>query len=158
MIENGNIVNVHYVGKFTDGNVFDSEGREPLQFELGAGQLIAGFEAAVLGKEIGDKVTANINAEDAYGAVKEELIVKVPLDKMPGSVEVGQTLEAGGDDGQTLQVTVVEINEDHVLIDGNHPLAGKELVFDIEIVFNSKNIKFLINGLCLIVCHFYLFI
>jgi peptidylprolyl isomerase len=135
MIENGNIVNVHYVGKFTDGNVFDtSEGREPLQFELGAGQLIAGFEAAVLGKEIGDKVTANINAEDAYGAVKEELIVKVPLDKMPGSVEVGQTLEAGGDDGQTLQVTVVEINEDHVLIDGNHPLAGKELVFDIEIV------------------------
>jgi FKBP-type peptidyl-prolyl cis-trans isomerase 2 len=104
MIENGNIVNVHYVGKFTDGNVFDSsEGREPLQFELGAGQLIAGFEAAVLGKEIGDKVTANINAEDAYGAVKEELIVKVPLDKMPGSVEVGQTLEAGGDDGQTLQ-------------------------------------------------------
>jgi peptidylprolyl isomerase len=135
MIENGNIVNVHYVGKFTDGNVFDSsEGREPLQFELGAGQLIAGFEAAVLGKQIGDKVTANINAEDAYGAVKEELIVKVPLDKMPGSVEVGQTLEAGGDDGQTLQVTVVEINEDHVLIDGNHPLAGKELVFDIEIV------------------------
>jgi peptidylprolyl isomerase len=122
MIENGNIVNVHYVGKFTDGNVFD-QGREPLQFELGAGQLIAGFEAAVLGKEIGDKVTANINAEDAYGAVKK-LIVKVPLDKMPGSVEVGQTLEAGGDDGQTLQVTV-EINEDHVLIDGNHPLCRK---------------------------------
>jgi FKBP-type peptidyl-prolyl cis-trans isomerase 2 len=68
---------------------------------------------------------------------------------MPGSVEVGQTLEAGGDDGQTLQVTVVEINEDHVLIDGNHPFAGKELVFDIEIVFNSKNIKFLINGFML---------
>jgi FKBP-type peptidyl-prolyl cis-trans isomerase 2 len=139
MIEKGNTVNVHYVGKFTDGNVFDtSEGREPLQFELGAGQLIPGFEAAVLGKEIGDKVTANISAEDAYGAYKEDLIVKVPLDKMPGSVEVGQTLEADGDDGQSLQVTVVEINEDHVLIDGNHPLAGKSLIFDIEVISIQK--------------------
>lgn len=135
MIENGNIVNVHYTGKFADGNVFDtSEGREPLQFEIGAGQLIPGFEGAVLGKEVGDKLTAVISAEDGYGLVNEELIVKVPLDKMPGEVEVGQTLEASGENGQSLQVTVVEINEDNVVIDGNHPLAGKDLIFDIEIV------------------------
>lgn len=135
MIENGNIVNVHYTGKFTDGNVFDtSEGRETLQFELGAGQLIPGFEAAVLGKEVGDKLTAVISAEDGYGLVNEELIVNVPLDKMPGEVEIGQTLEASGQDGQSLQVTIVEINEDNVVIDGNHPLAGKDLIFEIEIV------------------------
>lgn len=135
MIEKGNIVNVHYTGKFADGNVFDSsEGGETLQFELGAGQLIPGFEAAVLGKEVGEKLTAVISPEDGYGLVNEEYIVKVPIDKMPGDVEVGQTLEASGEDGQSLQVTVVEINEDHVVIDGNHPLAGKDLIFDIEIV------------------------
>lgn len=135
MIENGNIVNVHYTGKFTDGNVFDtSEGRETLQFELGAGQLIPGFEGGVLGREIGEKFTVFITPEDGYGLVNEELIVKVPLDKMPGEVEIGQTLEASGQDGQSLQVTIVEINEDNVVIDGNHPLAGKDLIFDIEIV------------------------
>ncbi len=135
MIENGNIVNVHYTGKFTDGNVFDtSEGRETLQFELGAGQLIPGFEGAVLGREVGEKFTAFITPEDGYGLVNEELIVSVPLDKMPGEVEIGQTLEASGQDGQSLQVTIVEINEDNVVIDGNHPLAGKDLIFEIEIV------------------------
>jgi peptidylprolyl isomerase len=135
MIENGNIVNVHYTGKFTDGNVFDtSEGGETLQFELGAGQLIPGFEGGVLGREIGEKFTVFITPEDGYGLVKEELIAKVPLDKMPGEVEIGQTLEASGQDGQSLQVTIVEINEDNVVIDGNHPLAGKDLIFDIEIV------------------------
>ena len=135
MIENGKVVSVHYVGKFTDGEVFDSsEGREPLQFEVGSGQLIPGFESAIIGKVVGDKVTANITPEEGYGLVREDLIVSVPLDKMPGDVEVGQALEAQGDNGQSAQVFVKEINEDNVVIDGNHPLAGKDLVFEIEVV------------------------
>ena len=135
MIENGNVVSVHYVGKFADGEVFDSsEGREPLQFQVGTGQLIPGFENAIIGKVVGDKVTANISPEDGYGLVREDLIVSVSIDKMPGDVEVGQALEAQGDDGQSAQVFVKEVNEDNVVIDGNHPLAGKDLVFEIEVV------------------------
>jgi peptidylprolyl isomerase len=135
MIENGNVVSVHYVGKFTDGDVFDtSEGREPLQFQVGSGQIIPGFESAILGKIVGDKVTTTIRPEDGYGLVREDLVVSVPADKMPGTVEVGQTLEASGDDGQVAHVVVTEITEETVTIDGNHPLAGKELIFDIEVV------------------------
>jgi len=135
MIENGKVVSVHYVGKFTDGEVFDSsEGREPLQFEVGSGQLIPGFESAIIGKVVGDKVTASITPEEGYGLVREDLIVSVPLDKMPGDVEVGQALEAQGDNGQSAQVFVKEVNEDNVVIDGNHPLAGKDLVFEIEVI------------------------
>jgi FKBP-type peptidyl-prolyl cis-trans isomerase 2 len=135
MIENGKVVSVHYVGKFTDGEVFDSsEGREPLQFQVGSGQLIPGFESAIIGKVVGDKVTANIAPEEGYGLVREDLIVSVPLDKMPGEVEVGQALEAQGENGQSAQVFVKEVNEDSVVIDGNHPLAGKDLVFEIEVV------------------------
>ena len=135
MIEKGNVVSVHYVGKFTDGDVFDtSEGREPLQFQVGSGQIIPGFESAILGKIVGDKVTTTIKPEDGYGLVREDLVVSVPADKMPGTVEVGQTLEASGDDGQVAHVVVTEITEETVTIDGNHPLAGKELIFDIEVV------------------------
>jgi FKBP-type peptidyl-prolyl cis-trans isomerase 2 len=135
MIENGNVVDVHYVGKLTDGNVFDSsEGREPLKFEVGSGQIIPGFESAVMGKAVGDKVTVTINPEMAYGEVREDLFVQLPLDKMPGDVEVGQMLQAMSDDGRATQVRVHEVNEDNVIIDGNHPLAGQDLIFDIEIV------------------------
>lgn len=135
MIENGKIVSVHYVGKFPDGEVFDSsEGKDPLQFQVGSGQLISGFENAILGKSIGDKVTANIKPEEAYGLVREDLIVNIPKDRMPGEVSVGQALEAAGDGGQAAQVFVKEVHEDHVIIDANHPLAGRDLVFDIEVV------------------------
>lgn len=135
MIENGKVVSVHYVGKFTDGEVFDSsEGREPLEFEVGSGKLIPGFESAIIGKVVGDRVVTNIAPEEAYGLVREDLIVSVPLDKMPGDVEVGQALEAQGDNGQSAQVFVKEVNKDNVVIDGNHPLAGRELIFDIEVV------------------------
>lgn len=135
MIQNGNVVSVHYTGKHTNGETFDSsEGREPLKFQMGMGQLIPGFENALIGKTVGDKVTVNIAPEEAYGLVREDLIVSVSLDKMPGEVEVGQALQAEGDNGQIAQVFVKEVNEDHVLIDGNHPLAGKELVFDIEVI------------------------
>lgn len=135
MIRKGSTVNVHYVGKLSDGVVFDSsEGKEPLQFQVGSGQIIPGFEEALIGKKTGDKITINIQPEFAYGHVREELIVKVPIDKMPGKVEVGQYLHAVGFNNQTVPVLVKEISEDHVVVDGNHPLAGKELTFDIEII------------------------
>ena len=135
MIIKGSTVGVHYTGKLTTGEVFDSsEGREPLKFQVGSGQIIPGFEEAVLGKQPGDKVTINIKPENAYGEVRKDLFVKVPLDKMPGEVQVVQSLQAVGADNRPVQVVVKEVNEDHIVIDGNHPLAGKELVFDIEVV------------------------
>ena len=135
MITKGNTVDVHYTGKLTTGEVFDSsEGKEPLKFQVGSGQIIPGFEEGLMGKKVGDKVTVNIQPDNAYGQVREDLFVKVPLDKMPGEVQVGQSLQAVGDDNRPVQVIIKEVNEDHVVIDGNHPLAGKELVFDIEVV------------------------
>jgi peptidylprolyl isomerase len=135
MIEKGNIVSVKYTGKLPNGEIFDtSEGRDPLKFQVGSGQIIPGFENAILGKNIGDKVTVNINPEEAYGEVREDLIVKVPMEQMPGEVEVGQSLQAQADNGQAVNVIIKEVNEDHVIIDGNHPLAGEELVFEIEVL------------------------
>jgi len=135
MIEKGNVVAVHYTGKLTDGNVFDSsQGKEPLKFQVGSGQIIPGFENAILGKNVGDKVTINITPEQAYGDLREDLVVKVGKDQLPGEVQVGQSLSAQADNGQEVNVVVKEINEDHVVIDGNHPLAGKDLVFDIEVL------------------------
>lgn len=135
MVENGKVIEVHYTGKLTNGELFDtSEGRDPLKFQVGSGQIIRGFEQALMGKNIGDKVTVNIEADDAYGQIREDLIVSVPKTQMPGEVEIGQPLQASGENGQVINVIVKEVNEDHVTIDGNHPLAGKELVFDIEVV------------------------
>ena len=139
MIENGKVVSVHYVGKFTDGVIFDSsEERGPLKFEVGSGQIIPGFENAILGKVVGDKVTATISPEDGYGVSREDLLVTVPLDKMQEGVEVGQTLEAIGDNEQVAHVVVKEINGNDVVIDGNHPLASKVLQFEIEILEVEK--------------------
>lgn len=135
MIQNGNTVDVHYTGRHTNGEVFDSsEGKAPLQFVIGSGQIIPGFENAIIGKNIGDKVTVNIPASEAYGELREDLIVKVPNEQLPGPVEVGMTLQAQAENGMPINVLVKEVNEDHAVIDGNHPFAGKELVFDIEVV------------------------
>jgi FKBP-type peptidyl-prolyl cis-trans isomerase 2 len=135
MIQNGSTVNVHYTGRLTDGEVFDtSEGKEPLSFTVGTGQIIPGFENAIIGKATGDKVTVNIPAAEAYGEIREDLVVKVPNSQLPGAVEVGMSLQAQAENGMPVNVTVKEVNEDHAVIDGNHPFAGKELVFDIEVV------------------------
>jgi peptidylprolyl isomerase len=116
MITQGSTVEVHYTGKLTNDEVFDSsEGKEPLKFEVGSGQIIPGFENAILGKNVGDKVTVSIDPTQAYGDVREDLLVKVPFDKMPGDVEVGQTLQAVADDNQPVQVLVTEVYEDHVV-------------------------------------------
>ncbi len=135
MIKVGSTVGVHYTGKLVDGQVFDSsEGREPLKFQVGGGQIIPGFENAIMGKTQGEKVTVTIAPEHGYGPKRQELIVKVPKDKMPGEVQVGQELQAQADGQNPMYVTVVEINEEHVVVDGNHPLSGLDLVFDIEVV------------------------
>jgi peptidylprolyl isomerase len=135
MIQNGSTVNVHYTGRLTDGEVFDtSEGKEPLSFTVGTGQIIPGFENAIIGKATGDKVTVNITAAEAYGEIREDLVVKVPNSQLPGAVEVGMSLQAQAENGMPVNVTVKEVNEDHAVIDGNHPFAGKELIFDIEVV------------------------
>jgi FKBP-type peptidyl-prolyl cis-trans isomerase 2 len=134
MIQIGSTVNVHYTGKLKSGEVFDSsEGRDPLSFTIGSGQIIPGFENAVIGKNVGDKVTIEIDPTEAYGEYREDLLVKVENEQLPGPVEVGQVLQADNG-GQPVNVTVKEVNEDHVIIDGNHPLCGKDLIFDIEVV------------------------
>ena len=135
MIENGTVVNVNYVGKFPDGTVFDSsEGRGLLRFEVGSGQIIPGFEQSLIGKNVGDKIVTEISPENGYGQKKEELIVEIPRDRVPEHVEVGQELQANSEEGQVATVYVTEVAADHITIDANHPLAGKDLIFEIEVV------------------------
>ena len=140
MITQGSTVEVHYTGRFpNEEQSFDSsEGRDPLKFEVGVGQVIPGFENAILGKNVGDKVQVTISATEAYGEVREDLFVQGPLDKLPGDVIVGQELQADSGNGQPVRVVVEAVNEDHVVINGNHPLAGRDLVFDIEVVSVEK--------------------
>jgi len=134
MIKNGSTVAVHYTGKTTDGKVFDSSvGKEPLSFQIGAQQVIPGFENGLIGKSIGEKTTINIPVDQAYGQIREDLYMKVPNAQLPGSVQVGQQLQAQNGNN-LITVTVKEVNEDHAIIDGNHPLAGQDLIFDIEVM------------------------
>lgn len=137
MIEKGKVISVHYKGKFTEtGDVFDSsEGKSPITFQVGSGQIIPGFENSLLGKNVGDKVeTGPISPEDAYGDYRNELLVEVDKSLMPGEVQVGMTLEAQAEGGQSIPVKIVEVLEDKVVIDGNHPLAGQQIEFEIEVV------------------------
>lgn len=135
-IGEGDTISVHYTGKLEDGQVFDtSEGREPLTFEVGSGQLIPGFDAAVRGKALGDKVTATIAPEDGYGAHNPEMVQEMPRERVGGvELEVGQVLGLEDQDGNPFQATVAELTDDNVKLDFNHFLAGKTLVFDIEVV------------------------
>ncbi len=133
----GDSVKVHYTGKLKDGTIFDSsEGREPLAFEVGAGQMIKGFDAAVDGMEVGDSKTAEIPAAEAYGEARQDLMFDVPKTNLPEDLkpEVGQQLAMTQPDGQQVPVTVAKVEEDKVIIDANHQLAGKDLIFDIKLV------------------------
>lgn len=135
MITIGQTVSVNYTGKLKDGEVFDTtEGRDPQTFRLGDDRLMPGFLEALLGKEIGDKFTVEIPKEKAYGDYNEKKKTEIAKGYMPGEVEVGQILEARGTNNESAAVVVVEVKDDVVVIDGNHPLAGMDLVFDIEIV------------------------
>jgi peptidylprolyl isomerase len=133
----GDKVKVHYRGTLTDGTEFDSShGREPLEFEVGGGMMIKGFDNAVNGLELGEKVTVNIPSAEAYGEHNKELMYEIPSEQIPESLDpkVGQTLHMQHPSGQQIPVVVLEITEKHISIDANHKLAGKDLVFDIELV------------------------
>jgi FKBP-type peptidyl-prolyl cis-trans isomerase 2 len=136
-VKNGDIVRVHYHGKLLDGTTFDSsEGRTPLEFEVGAGMMIPGFDSGVVGMSIGEKKTINIPAEEAYGLVQDDLLMEFPIDRFPPDMkpEVGMALNMSNEQGQQFPVVIADVKDDVVILDANHPLAGKELIFDIEMV------------------------
>ena len=133
----GDKVKVHYTGKLTNGEQFDSsDGREPLEFTVGAGQMIKGFDDAMPGMKVGDKKTINIQPGDAYGEVNKEAVIEFPKSNIPPDMklETGMQLQLRNQNGQPFPVTVKEIKDDVVILDANHELAGKELVFDIELM------------------------
>lgn len=135
-IKNGDTVTVHYTGTTTDGDVFDSskeEGREALTVVLGEGQLIPGFEAGIIGKTEGETVKVTIEKENAYGDRDETLVVEVPKNRLPENIEIGATLQMMTPNGP-IYGTATEVNEDTVTMDHNHPLAGKTINFEIEIL------------------------
>lgn len=130
-------VKVHYTGKLVNGQVFDSSvDRDPLQFTVGGGQMIKGFDSAVDGMELKEKKTVTIPCAEAYGERNSELVQKVPKAHLPEDMkpEVGQTLVASNESGQQTQVIVREVEESEITIDANHPLAGEDLIFEIELV------------------------
>lgn len=136
-VKQGDKVKVHYHGKLNDGTTFDSsEGRDPLEFEVGSGAVIPGFDNGVMGMSVGDKKTINIPADEAYGQRHDELVMEFPKERFPEDMnpEVGMQLMMNNGAGQQFPVTIVEVKGDTVTLDANHQLAGQDLVFDIEIV------------------------
>lgn len=136
MVKVGDIVSLHYKGTLNDGTIFDSsEGREPLEFEVGSGMVIKGFDDGVMGMAIGEKKDIHIGVEEAYGPSNEEMIFKFDKAGIPNDVplEIGGTLNMH-DGQQAIPVVIREIADDHVLMDANHPLAGQELNFALELV------------------------
>ena len=135
-IKTGDTVSVHYVGTFNDGTEFDrSREGSPLKFKVGSGMVIPGFDKAVIGHEIGDKFSVNIPAAEAYGEKQEHLLFPVPMDQVPSTIkpEVGMHLHVGTNQGE-LEVVIAEVTETHIVLDANHPMAGKDLNFALEVV------------------------
>ncbi len=133
----GDTVKVHYTGKFEDGTVFDSSANSnPLEFTLGEGQMIPGFEHAVIGMGIGESKTIKIPMDQAYGPHRKEMVFEFDRKKAPANFnpEVGQQIRMSRADGKIFMVTVVDISEMALTLDGNHPLAGKDLFFDIQLL------------------------
>ncbi|MFO7799467.1 peptidylprolyl isomerase [Rhodohalobacter sp.] len=136
-VKEGDTVKVHYTGTLTDGTVFDTSAeREPLEFTLGQGQLIPGFEKAVVGMNVGDSTEVEIPSDDAYGESREDLVISVPKDQLPDDVEpqVGMQLQVNQQDGQPIPVRITEVGDENLTLDANHPLAGQDLKFEIELV------------------------
>ncbi|MBK1706123.1 FKBP-type peptidyl-prolyl cis-trans isomerase [Halochromatium glycolicum] len=133
----GDTVKVHYTGTLTDGTQFDSSrGQEPLEFTLGQNQMIGGFEEAVVGMSQGENKTVTIPSTEAYGERNESMVQQVPRSAIPPEIELapGLMLQAQGPDGETLRFTVADFDDESVTVDGNHPLAGRDLVFELELV------------------------
>ena len=137
VVKQGDTVKVHYTGKLLDGSVFDSsEGRDPLEFTVGAGQMIAGFDKGVVGMALDEQKEITILPEEAYGIYDPEKIIEVPNDQFPEdlSLEVGMQISASQPDGSPIPFTLKEIGEQNVTLDGNHFLAGKDLIFSVTLV------------------------
>lgn len=133
----GDIVRVHYTGTLSDGTIFDSSrGQAPIEFALGIGDVIPGFDRAVLGMSAGETKTVIVTPDEAYGPRREEMLQHIPRDAIPSDIELaaGLVLHAEAPDGQRLTFTVAEFDAERVLIDGNHPLAGRDLTFALELV------------------------
>lgn len=136
-VKSGDTVAIHYTGTLLDGSTFDSsDGRDPLEFVVGSGQIIPGLDVALPGMAVGDKKTVQIACADAYGPLNPEMRQAVPREGIPPEIplELGMQLQMQTPDGQAMPVTVVEIDEATVTLDANHPLAGKDLKFDIEVM------------------------
>jgi peptidylprolyl isomerase len=136
MIEDGKTVRIHYTGTLNDGTQFDSSaGRDPLEFETGSGMVIPGFDSAVRDMEVGGKKTVTIPSAEAYGEAREEMIGELPKDRFPPEMALaaGMTLQMMSPQGP-LGVVIKEIREETVILDANHPLAGKDLTFELELV------------------------
>ncbi|MCK9174710.1 MAG: peptidylprolyl isomerase [Desulforhopalus sp.] len=136
-VKKDDTVQVHYKGTLKDGEVFDSsEGRDPLQFKVGGGQVIPGFEKGVIGMEVGEKKKIHIPCAEAYGERNPDMMIEAPLDQVPADLEpeVGMMLEVGGPGGELLRTTVCKISETHIYLDANAPLAGEDLDFEVELL------------------------
>ena len=136
MIEAGKTVKVHYKGTLNDGTVFDSsEGRDPIEFEMGAGNVIPGFESAVGDMEIEETKSVNIPSAEAYGDVNEDMVGLVPRSSLPDDIEpeVGMVLSMQSPDGE-MPVRIIEMDEENLTLDANHPLAGQDLTFDLTLI------------------------
>ena len=136
-VKKGDTIQVHYHGTLTDGSIFDSStGREPLEFEVGGGMVIEGFDNGVVGMAIGEKRTVQIPADQAYGPKNDDMVMEFPIDRFPADLvpEVGMQLNMSNNQGEQFPVVIVEVADEHVLLDANHPLAGKDLIFDLELV------------------------
>ena len=136
-VKENDTVKVHYTGKLTDGQIFDSSlEREPLQFTLGQGMIIPGFENGVIGMAVGEKKTIDIPVAEAYGEVRNEMLFEVPKAELPQDIEpqVGMTLMSVSPEGQEFPLAIVEVKPETIVVDGNHPLAGKDLIFEVEVI------------------------
>lgn len=136
-VKNGDKVRVHYHGRLSDGSTFDSsEGRSPLEFQVGSGQVIKGFDDALITMQIGDKKTVVIPAAEAYGEPSMENVIEYPKENFPEDMtpEVGLELHMSDNQGNNFPVVITAVTDTAVILDANHPLAGKELTFDIELV------------------------
>ena len=136
-VKTGDTVNVHYHGKLTDGSTFDSsEGREPLQFTVGNGQVIKGFDDALIDMKVGDKKTVNIPVDNAYGPRNDDMMMEYPKSDFPADMQpvVGLELHMSDNAGNVFPVVIADVKDDVVILDANHPLAGEDLVFEIELV------------------------
>jgi FKBP-type peptidyl-prolyl cis-trans isomerase 2 len=136
-VQSGDTIKIHYHGRLTDGTTFDSSaGRSPLEFTVGSGSVIKGFDEGVQGMSVGEKKTIEIPFLEAYGPEDPAMIIEFPVDRLPEDLkpEVGMQLNMNNAEGQQFPVVITEITDENIILNANHPLAGKDLIFDLELV------------------------